>query len=849
MTFSALNATQALTATFTPSNAAYNTLTWTSSDETVATVDENGVVTSKNYGTATITATTTDGSNKSATCSVTVSTPILVTGVSLNKTSLNFSTLNATQTLTATVSPDNATNKNLKWTSSNTNVATISNSGVVTAKGNGTATITATTTDGSNKSATCSVTVSTPILVTGVSLKITSLSFSALNTTQTLTAIVTPSNAANKTLTWTSSNTNVATVSSNGVVTSKGNGTATITAKATDGSNKSATCTVTVSTPIPAAGVFLNKTSLTFSALNTTQTLTATVTPSNAANKNLEWTSSNNSVATVSSSGVVTSKGNGTATITATTTDGSNKSAKCTVTVSAPTLVSNISLNNTSLFFSAPNSTQTLTATVTPSNAANKNLEWTSSNNSVATVSSSGVVTSKGNGTATITARATDGSNTSATCTVTVGIPVVGISLSNTSLNFSAIDSKETLTATVTPSNAANKNLEWTSSNPDVATVTSLISSRGVVTAKGSGTATITARAKDGSNISATCTVTVTIPVDGISLSNTSLTFTALNTTQTLTATVTPSSAANKKLTWTSSNTNVATVNSNGVVTPKGNGTATITAKATDGSNISATCSVTVSAPILVTGVSLNKTSLTFSALNTTQTLTATVTPSNATNKTLTWTSSNTNVATVNIYGVVTSKGYGTATITATANDGSNKSATCSVTVSKPKYTLKFVADGKVVSEKSIEYGSAITAPKAPAKTGYTFVSWGNVAATMPAKNVTYTAQYKVNQYKLTYLIDGRVYKTYTLDYNSVINPEGEAEDDDYYYGWEEVPNRMPDHDVTVNAYITGIAAAGKGITNGKYEIYTIDGKKLNNLQKGVNIIRFVNGITKKIVK
>ena len=164
------------------------------------------------------------------------------------------------------------------------------------------------------------------------------------------------------------------------------------------------------------------------------------------------------------------------------------------------------------------------------------------------------------------------------------------------------------------------------------------------------------------------------------------------------------------------------------------------------------------------------------------------------------------------------------------------------------KYTLKFVADGTVVSEKSVEYGSAITAPNAPAKTGYTFVSWGNVAATMPAKDVTYTAEYKVNQYKLTYMIDGVVYKTFTLDYDSVITPEGDAEDDDYYYGWEEIPDRMPDHDVTVNAYITGIAAAGMSLSNHKYEIYTIDGKKLNNLQKGVNIFRLPNGKTQKVI-
>lgn len=164
------------------------------------------------------------------------------------------------------------------------------------------------------------------------------------------------------------------------------------------------------------------------------------------------------------------------------------------------------------------------------------------------------------------------------------------------------------------------------------------------------------------------------------------------------------------------------------------------------------------------------------------------------------------------------------------------------------KYSLRFVANEKVVSETSVDYGSPISPPEAPAKTGYSFVSWGNVAATMPAKDVTYTAEYKVNQYKLTYLIDGNVYKTYTLDYDSVINPEGGAEDDDYYYGWEEIPGRMPDHDVTVNAYITGIAAAGIGFSNYQYEIFTIDGMKLNNLQKGVNLVRTVDGKTKKVM-
>ena len=155
------------------------------------------------------------------------------------------------------------------------------------------------------------------------------------------------------------------------------------------------------------------------------------------------------------------------------------------------------------------------------------------------------------------------------------------------------------------------------------------------------------------------------------------------------------------------------------------------------------------------------------------------------------------------------------------------------------QYTLKFVADGIVVSEKSMDYGSTINIPQAPAKEGYSFMSWGNVAETMPAKNITYTAEYKVNQYKLTYLIDGRVYKTYMIDFGSEITPEDEAEDDDYYYGWEDVPETMPAHDVEVNAYITKVLGWAKSIDKST-NVYTLDGQQVLIPQKGN--IYIING-------
>ena len=251
-------------------------------------------------------------------------------------------------------------------------------------------------------------------------------------------------------------------------------------------------------------------------------------------------------------------------------------------------------------------------------------------------------------------------------------IDVTGVSLSSSSETLE-VNQTVQLTATVVPSNADNQAVTWSSSNNNIATVTD----EGLVTAIGAGTATITVTTEDGSK-TATCTITVTtppdpIPVTAISLSNASV---AIGNTKTLTITYTPADANTGKAisTWTSSNTAVATV-ANGVVTGVSAGTATITATTEGG--ITASCTVTVSV-VSVTGVSLDKSSADLQIGGTT-TLTATVAPADASNKTVTWSSSNPAVATV-ANGVVTGIAAGTATITATTVDG-NKTATCTVTV------------------------------------------------------------------------------------------------------------------------------------------------------------------------
>lgn len=312
-----------LVATVAPENAKDKSLTWSSSNEGIVTVDANGNVTAVKEGTATITVTTTDG-GFTATAKVTVSADVVaVTGVTLDKTSLSLAP-NGSSTLKATVAPSNASNKGVTWTSSDTTVATVSSTGKVTAKKDGTATITVTTKDG-GFTATCTVTVKT-VKVTGVRVSNANATVKEGEKT-TITAIVAPSNATNKEVTWTSADTSIAKVSQTGVITGVKAGTTTITVTTKDGGHK-ATVTVTVTAPVLAESVSI-------SGAKTVQEgksikLTATVLPNNTDDKTVTWTSSDTTVATVSK-GTVKGVKPGTVTITATTKNG--KTAEYVVTV------------------------------------------------------------------------------------------------------------------------------------------------------------------------------------------------------------------------------------------------------------------------------------------------------------------------------------------------------------------------------------------------------------------------------------------------------------------------------------------------------------------------------------
>ena len=702
-----------LTATIAPEDATDKTVSWVSSDEEIAKVDSEGKVSAIAPGTADITVTTTDGEKKAVFALTVVAKVVPVESIAIDKETLEL-VEGDSATLTATVSPDNASDKTYAWTSSNPDVATVAEDGTVTAIAPGNTTITATSNDG-GKTASCEVSVAKRVIPVE-SVTLSGETSVTAGDTVTFTYTITPSDATVQDVKWSSSDESVIKVDADGTAVVLKNGVATITVTTVDG-EKTASAKILAS-PLLVSSLSLDVTSLTLAAGEEGK-LVATVAPENATNKELSWKSLTTSVATVDAEGNVKAVKPGTAKIRVSTTDGSKLNAECEVTVTkAKVAVTGVSLDNTLLLISVGESRK-LSATVKPSGATNKEVSWTSNNESVATVDSNGNVKGLKEGSATITVTTKDGSKT-ATCKVTVSKPVstiavTGVSLNKTSLSLTVGES-QSLSATVSPSNASDKSVSWKSSNTSVATV----DGSGNVKAVKAGTAKVTVTTKDGSK-TATCNVTVkssSVAVTSISLNKKDL-YLSEGESEKLIVTFNPSDATNKEVTWESDTPSKATVDNNGNVKAVKAGTATITVTTKDGSRI-ARCLVHVSAAVInVTGVSVSPTSVTL-AEGERKELTATVKPSNATKKSVTWTSSNTTVATVSTSGLVTAKSAGTATITVTTVDGSY-TAKCTVTVKK-KVTPEYV----VLYHKGDSYGNLSTGTEVKSTMEYTMGSLAN---------------------------------------------------------------------------------------------------------------------------
>lgn len=398
-----------------------------------------------------------------------------------------------------------------------------------------------------------------------------------------------------------------------------------------------------------------------------------------------------------------------------------------------------ISVSPTSFSLTSNGATRQLSATVSPSNATSKTVVWSTSNSSVATVTSSGLVAAVGNGSATITARTSNGKT--ATSKVTVSIPVqpTSVKVNQSAFTLSKKSASKTLTATVSPSNAANKSVSWSSSNTSVAKV----SSAGKVTpGTKNGTAYITAKTANGKTAKVKVTVKIVYPTK-VDISTKAFTLTKKGATKIVAYKLSGSGITDKTLTWTSSNKKVATVSSTGKVTAVANGTATIKVKTANGKM--ASVKATVKTATQPTSVSLSATSATLTKKGAKKQLTATVKPTNATNKKVTWTTSNSKVATVSSAGKVTAVANGTATITAKTANG--KTAKCTVKVSIASSVSEEVQLAKDIFTAYNNYRASKGLKKATwsdAMASQAIISAKNCVS---AKNLEHTVKYRVSNY------------------------------------------------------------------------------------------------------
>ena len=503
---------------------------------------------------------------------------VAVQSVSLSKNSLTMYAGDS-HTLTATVLPEDATDKSLKWSSSNNSVATVDANGTVKAIGYGKATITATCASNSAIKATCEINVYARC--TGVEISATSAQL-YIGDSFTLTARTLPLSTTDGQIQWSVSNESVIKRNADGTIVATGAGTADVIAKSVDGGHI-AKCTVTVKEKIVAESVTLDKQSLTMYAGDSFN-LTATVLPTDAFDKSLNWASSDNSVATVDANGTVKAVSYGKATITVSCAANTAIKATCDV---------NVFEHSTGVEMSATNAELTigksfmLTANTLPLNTTDGQIQWSVSDESIISRSADGTILALAEGVAEVIAKSVDGGHT-AKCIVTVKtIPVAEkLVLSDKYLVMYANDSY-TLTAEVTPDNAVDKSIVWSSSDTEVANVT-----EGVITARGYGKANIIAYVTTNNAAADTCSVLVYEHTTGVEMSATTIEM-YIGESALLTAATLPLAKSDGQIEWNVSDENIIERDADGNITALAEGIVEITATSVDGGHI-AKCTITV---------------------------------------------------------------------------------------------------------------------------------------------------------------------------------------------------------------------------------------------------------------
>lgn len=636
-------------------------LKWMSSNDDIVKIDKSydlsATIVGAEAGTAVITAINQENVVVGY-CQVTVKEK--VSKVSISESAVTLSLSKKNYQLSAYVTPSNATNKKINWTSTNTKVATVDSNGLVTLISGGTASIIAASDDNPAATAICNITVEISASALILDDKTKTL---YVGDTYRIGYVLTPTNAANKDIKWSSSSTSVVSVDTTGLIKAVGAGQAIITARTEDGA-LTATCTITVKQK--ATGISIDVSDLEL-YVNQSYDLNATVTPADSNDYTLTWESSNTTVATVDDNGTVSAVAAGRSNITVKTSSG--QVATCTVTVKEAATGLQLNYKEKTIVIGEK---FTIKASVVPSSAADEvSVTWSSSKASVAAISSTGVVTGIKGGTAVITCKSDDGKFTEF-CVVTVVERVTSVTLNKSNIPV-GLKKTYTLKATVKTNAATIPAVRWTSSNTKIASV----NSKGKVTGKALGKVTITATARDGSGEKDTCIIRVVRQATSLSLNKTSVT-TVEGRTFKLTATVKPKNASYKTVRWTSSDEDIAIVDSSGNVTALSDGNVTIKATTKDNSGKTAVCFVIVQPRTPANSVTIINQNLTM-VVGETTTIQKAINPSASTDR-VTWQSDNKTVASVDSSsGKVTARTPGIASVTVMTESG--KTATTKITV------------------------------------------------------------------------------------------------------------------------------------------------------------------------
>ena len=681
-------------------------LTWSSSDKSICSVDETGLVKALKTGEAVITVTISvgNGVTKRAQCAIKVVSS--VENIEL-KSNSNYVGIDENLTISATITP-NVSGTELKWTSSDPAVAVIATENPLSAtiKGikEGTVVITAVN-PANGVVATKIITVISEI--TSITLSDTEVVIPKSAGFYQLYATCLPKLPENEKLTWSSTNKKVVTVDDKGKVSVVNPGEAIINVVSSNG--KMASCKFIILQGVESI-TFDEKVLTMFAGDN--HRMTYTVGPDSASDKTVKWITSDSKIATVDSTGFITAKNVGTCTITAQAQDGSGIYESCTVTVLRN--ATDITIDVKELTLNVGES-YTLDTQLKPADATDS-VKYESTNTKVATVSANGKIIAKAKGSCLIFARTDAGVSTY--CNVTVTQQVTDLSVDPAKTTMYVGDTLQ-LNAVITPTNASDKEVTWESDDKSVVTV----DENGLVTAVGGG-ATLVKCYSDDSDLMAYAQITVVERVTTITLESEELKI-AIGEKKKLTATISGEKATNKNVKWASSNKKICKITKNGTIKGMKAGTCTIRCKAADGSGVYADCEITVYRATKDIELSATYAEITQGK---SIKLKATTTPAKPTYSVV-WSSDNEKVATVTKKGKITGLKTGDCTITCTAGDNSEVYAVCYVHVVAPEKQTSVAISSITFSEDSVVLltGESNTIQYSIAPTNYTeSFSWSS---------------------------------------------------------------------------------------------------------------------------